>query len=69
MSDIEGTHIVIDWTKTCRVCGGARVLIRGRYPNTPKRNVCPTCMLELIEGLFAYESFGNSDVTNQENHG
>lgn len=47
-----------DWSKTCRACGGKRVMVRPKWPNTPERNVCPTCMLELVEGLFSYDAFG-----------
>lgn len=33
-------------------------MVRPKWPNTPERNVCPTCMLELVEGLFSYDAFG-----------
>ncbi len=33
----------------CCICGGKLVPIRGRYPNTPKRKVCPQCNTERLE--------------------
>jgi len=36
----------------CSVCGGKPVLIRGRYPHTPKRRICPTCTREVLESIM-----------------
>jgi len=33
------------------MCAGERVFIRGRYPNTEKRLVCPTCTTERLEQI------------------
>ena len=36
----------------CPVCGGRLVEIRGRYPDDPKRKVCPTCLQEMIDDVI-----------------
>lgn len=33
----------------CGICGGQMVMIRGRHPQQPKREVCPTCLAERID--------------------
>lgn len=35
----------------CGICGGELVLIRGRYPGSDKRKVCPTCLMERLEQI------------------
>lgn len=35
----------------CRVCGGTMVFIRGKYPGSDKREVCPTCAWERLEQI------------------
>lgn len=35
----------------CGVCGGQLVSIRGRYPKTEKRDICPTCAQERLETI------------------
>jgi hypothetical protein len=35
----------------CGMCGGKLVEIRGRYPKEPKREVCPTCLKEILEQI------------------
>ncbi len=35
----------------CCICGGKTVFIRGKYPNTPKRNVCAQCNTERLEQI------------------
>ena len=37
--------------KGCGICGGALVKIRGRYPKTPRREICPTCAVERLEDI------------------
>ena len=37
--------------KTCGICGGILVYIRGRYPNHDNRLVCPCCLQERIEQI------------------
>ena len=37
--------------KRCGVCGGQLVNIRGRYPRTEKREVCPTCLAERMDQI------------------
>ena len=32
-----------DFHGMCSSCGGNYVVIRGKYPHTPKRKICPTC--------------------------
>lgn len=32
----------------CKVCGGATVSIRGRYPGEVRRVVCPTCLADKL---------------------
>src|SRR3990167_159238 len=46
-----------DFNSACSVCGGKPVTIRGKYPKTPKRKICPTCTREVLEGI--YESCNN----------
>lgn len=35
----------------CGICGGLLVEIRGRYPHTAKREVCPTCLAERMDQI------------------
>lgn len=35
----------------CGICGGSMVEIRGRYPHTEKRKVCPTCLAERMDQI------------------
>ena len=41
----------IAYDKAKCTCGGRMVFIRGKYPNSPKRLVCPTCTMEQLEDL------------------
>jgi len=38
-------------SKGCDICGGKLAIIRGRYPNDDKREVCPTCATEKLESI------------------
>jgi hypothetical protein len=40
------------------ICGGALVEIRGRYPEDPKRKVCPACLQERLEQINDISSSG-----------
>lgn len=33
----------------CPICGGKLVMIRGKYPGNPQREVCPTCLQERMD--------------------
>ena len=44
-------NVESDNRKGCPVCGGELVKIRGRYPGTPEREVCPTCLQERLERI------------------
>lgn len=33
----------------CGVCGGKMVFVRGRYPGTDNRKVCPTCLADRMD--------------------
>jgi len=35
----------------CMVCGSAMVWIRGQYPHTDRREICPTCTYERLEQI------------------
>ncbi len=35
--------------KSCGICAGKMVKIRGRYPKDPQREVCPTCLAERMD--------------------
>lgn len=35
----------------CNLCGGKQTLIRGRYPKTESRLICPTCSYERLEQI------------------
>ena len=49
----------------CAICGGKRVLIRGRFPKEPEREVCPTCVTERLEQIqqIASMEYGAATVT------
>jgi len=64
--EIEGAYVkkehVLSWFKipikqidigkfNCNVCGGDLYRIRGRYPKDEKRDVCPTCAVEVLESI------------------
>ncbi len=51
--DIENCHAWVENPKgkCCDVCGGTLTEIRGRYPHTPHRLVCPTCLQEKLERI------------------
>ena len=55
----------VDWEKSCGVCGGKMALIRGRYPHTDKRSVCPTCLCERMEQIreIADDNYGKAGTT------
>ncbi|MGW8177583.1 MAG: hypothetical protein ACWGQW_02140 [bacterium] len=38
--------------KSCNICGGILVKIRGRYPHTDRREICPTCVIEQLEDML-----------------
>lgn len=38
-------------TASCGVCGGKRVIIRGRTPQDEHRWVCPTCLRERLDQI------------------
>lgn len=46
----------------CGVCGGKMVYIRGKYPKTPKRKICPTCTYERLEQIneISSEHYGKA---------
>jgi hypothetical protein len=35
----------------CQTCGSKTVMIRGRYPRDPEREVCPTCLAERMDTI------------------
>lgn len=47
----EDKPVIIEDNDRCGICGGEMVYIRGRYPNTDKRKVCPTCTTERLEQI------------------
>lgn len=40
----------------CPVCGSKLVMIRGKVPKTPDREICPTCAQEKLEDLIQRQS-------------
>jgi hypothetical protein len=40
----------------CKVCGCSLVTIRGKFPNTPQRKVCPTCLQDKIDQIHEISS-------------
>lgn len=38
---------------TCDVCGGHRIIIRGRHPHQDNRVVCATCAVEKLEDIVS----------------
>lgn len=62
-------HVGSDDLLGCGVCGGRMVFVRGRYPGTDNRKVCPTCLadrMDMIRELTsaeygqAYEAHSNT---------
>lgn len=49
----------------CSCCGSYKVQIRGKYPNDPKRRICPTCTYEKLEQINEISS-PNYGVAYQE---
>lgn len=43
------TYVSLDAGSLCPVCGSDMVTIRGKYPNSPKRIVCPFCLANCID--------------------
>ena len=39
----------------CNQCGGSIATIRGRFPDSLDRTVCPTCLVETMEHLVTNE--------------
>ena len=56
--------------ETCDQCGGAVVMIRGKYPGFEKRKVCPTCLQERMDQIseMSDPSYGkaNSELKGEE---
>ncbi len=48
--NIDGTGGLVD--AGCEVCGGKLVMVRGRHPGEENRQTCPTCALDIIEGIL-----------------
>jgi hypothetical protein len=57
--------------KSCNICAGKLIEIRGRYPKDPRREVCPTCLADRMDMIremsaldygIAYESIPLSPV-------
>uniref|UniRef100_A0A6H1ZWB8 Uncharacterized protein n=1 Tax=viral metagenome TaxID=1070528 RepID=A0A6H1ZWB8_9ZZZZ len=46
-----GTGLAAPSKDICGICGGKQVKIRGRYPKTSDRLVCPTCCQERLERI------------------
>lgn len=46
----------------CHLCGGSTVMIRGKYPKTPRRNVCAACNTERLEQIqeISNSSYGQT---------
>lgn len=40
----------------CKVCGSKLVMIRGKIPHQPDREICPTCAQERLEDLLERQS-------------
>lgn len=40
----------------CKVCGAKQVMIRGKFPGQPDREVCPTCATEKLEDFLERQS-------------
>lgn len=36
---------------SCDECGGVLWRVRGRHPDEPRRAICPTCAIEILETL------------------
>jgi formylmethanofuran dehydrogenase subunit E len=37
----------------CDCCGGTLYAVRGRHPNEPRRIICPTCSIEILESIYS----------------
>ena len=58
------SYSVNEFNNSCGVCGGRIVEIRGRYPHTNKRKICPTCLMEIRES--AIDNLPRNTQANQE---
>jgi hypothetical protein len=53
---------VTETNLVCDQCGGRKAQIRGRDPESPDREVCPTCLVETIETMVVYQPQENSNI-------
>ncbi len=62
----EPERIPLDNLPKCFICGGETVLIRGKYPGTDKRNICPQCTTERLEQIqdIASPDYGKTCKNN-----
>lgn len=44
-------YVSLDAGSLCPACGSDMVTIRGKYPNSPGRIVCPFCLAECIDTI------------------
>jgi len=53
---------------SCPCCRSKMVSIRGRFPHTPDRELCPTCLIEKIEDTMnnAFNQLGNAKQLTQQ---
>jgi len=42
----------------CPICGTKHVWIRGKFPKTAQRQICPTCAYERLEQINEISSSG-----------
>lgn len=52
----------------CNICGGITVVIRGKYPGSAKRIVCPTCLQETIDKIrnMTHPDYGKGGAAPSE---
>jgi len=55
-------YVILPPAKTCTVCGGVLVTIRGKYPHSDKRTVCPICLADKMDMIreIVSEDYGKA---------
>lgn len=63
---VSGSLLIMKPMKGCGVCGSKMVWIRGKYPKTPKRKICPTCAWERLEQIneISQPNYGQAYKSN-----
>jgi hypothetical protein len=58
--DCEAVHNSWEYEMRCKVCGFDKVYVRGQYPKTDNRLICPQCVQELYDDLTTASGSGQN---------